>query len=198
MPIAQQTHPTLPPGETRMLLGNPTTAASAFPAFSMVSASAPASVDESGDPSGNYAVIRMPDKGAGSVVTLQFGGTDADNETGKARVLVVPKPVNPAPGVDPTTVTREYVAQWLADFDFTVDSSLAGTAGGVLGGTGFYLADTITSTASAPTAALNAISPADGVNPASVQITHNNAAFIIVLLHRNSSLATVNGLYMLG
>lgn len=198
MSYATQMHPTLPPGETRMLLGTPSEAASAFPAFSRISQTMPASVDNSSSPSGNFGVIRVPEKGGGSVCTLMFGGTGTDNETGKAQVLVVPKPVNPALAVSPASVEPEYVAQWLADFDFTVSTNLSGTASGSLGGTDVHFADTISSTASNPTAALNVISPADDANLASVQFTHNNAAYIVVLMHRNSSLDSVTGLYMLG
>lgn len=193
MPVVQQTQAVLPPARPRMLLANATTAESAFPSFSIVSQAKPASVDVA-SASGNYGVIHTADF-PGSVVTLMFGGTDGNNETGKARVLVVPRAVTPAPS---GSGTEEYVAQWLADFDFTVSSAITGTAGGVLGGTGFFLADTITSTATTPSEAINVISPADNANPASVQISHNNAQYIIVLLHRNSSLETANALYMLG
>lgn len=197
MSYATQTHATLPPGETRMLLRYPATAASAFPAFSRISQDEPTRVDDASAGS-NYGVIRLPDKGSGTTCTLLFGGAGADNNTGKAQVLIVPKPVNPAPGVDPATVSPEYVAQWMADLDFTVSTNLSGTAGGSLGGTDIHLADTISSTATNPTADLNVISPADDANPASVQFNHNNAKYIVVLLHRNSSLTSVTGLYMLG
>jgi len=180
-----------------MLLGNPSTAVSAFPTFARISQNKPASVDVSSAAS-NYAVIGLPEKGAGSVCTLMFGGTGTDNETGKAQILIVPKPMNPAHGVDPSSVTPEYVAQWMADIDFTVSTNLSGTTGGSLGGSDIHMADTMSSTALNPAAAINVISPADDANPASVQFTHNNAKYIIVLMHRNSSLDSVTGLYMLG
>lgn len=197
MANSQRVQITLPAGQPRVLLANNTTAASAFPTFARVSQSVPRSVDTASAPTLNYAVVPVPEY-SGAVVTLQFGGVGSNNNTGAAQILMIPKAVLPAPGA---TGTAEYVAQWLADLSFTIsttDSNIAGSSGGALGGSGFFLADTITSTAAAPTAAMNVISPADDTNPASVQINHNNAAYLVVLMHRNSSLTSVNGIIMFG
>ena len=166
----------IPTSLAQRLLTNNSTATS-FPAIAD-SASEYASVDASGDPSGNYAVF---DPANYPVVSMQFFGRDAADETFNVLVLGVKKY---HPGGDYTT---DVIAQMAVTL-----GALTGRSGGTVTDSEFY-ADTITASVKPDSAEV--VSPA-GDRKATFRFNNDGYEQIVVLFDLTGA-ASANGIYWL-
>ena len=168
-------HATVPVTHAMRMLTNSSTATS-FPAVAD-SASAYTAVD-SGTPTGNYAVF---DPDIRPVVSMQFFGTDAANETFDVLIL----------GVKKYTPNGDYTTDVVAQLSVTL-GALTGRSGGTVTDSEFY-ADTIT--ASVKPDGAEVVSPA-GDRKATFRFNNDGYEQIIVLFDLTGA-ASANGLYWL-
>lgn len=171
----------VPIRKRRLLLTNNSTEGD-FAALADLAA-APVAIDESGDPSANYAVIAC--NGA-SILDLEFFGTDAANEIFNVRVYGYHQYL----GEDLT----DYTPHLLADLTCTI-GALTGRAGtGGIGSSNLYV-DTIVAAALGVRSNVAIFSPAND-NKASVRIGLNGESYVMVQFDMNTA-ASGNGNYAL-
>ncbi|MGB0969822.1 MAG: hypothetical protein ACPGVG_02510 [Mycobacterium sp.] len=174
--MTQSINTKIPKTGARRLLTNNSTASS-FPAITDSDAAYTA-VDESGDPSGNYAVIDPSDY---AVVSMQFFGTDAANETFNVLVL----------GVKKFDGSDDHTYDVVANLSVTLGAA-TGRDGSTVEDENFY-ADTIV--ANKAVGGSDTISPADD-RKATFRFNNDGYEQIIVLFDLTGA-ASANGLYWL-
>ena len=120
---------------------------------------------------------------AKSSIKLGFFGEGADGNAFEVKIVAWSKVVSGSTG--------EFIPTALAHITCTMGTA-TGAAGGVIGGTGQLLVDTIVSTYAI--SGTNILSPADNI-PATIEVPHAGAQFIGLYFDRSTA-TNANAIYM--